>query len=222
MLADQILNFYKGLRLAVKLPDGVSFMNPYEDDGAFEVTTMFYQKFYSDNNERQIILGINPGRFGGGITGVPFTDPIQLERSCGIKNDFHKKPELSSTFIYSMIEAFGGPKKFYGKYFIGALSPLGFVKDGKNLNYYDIRELQEAVEPFIVSCIRRQLEFNIDRSKCFCLGEGENFRVLSKLNDIHKFFGEIHPLPHPRFVLQYKRKQLPEYIRRYVNAFTEE
>lgn len=30
----------------------------------------FYEKFYSDRNERILILGINPGRFGGGTTGT--------------------------------------------------------------------------------------------------------------------------------------------------------
>ncbi len=39
---------------------------------------------------RYLILGINPGRFGGGITGIPFTDPIRLQNICGIENDFQK------------------------------------------------------------------------------------------------------------------------------------
>ena len=38
---------------------------------------------------------------------------------------------------------------FYANYFIGAVCPLGFMKDGKNINYYDDKKLQQAVTPFI-------------------------------------------------------------------------
>ena len=216
--SDSVLDFYKGLKLRRRLPIGVSYMNPFTDAAAFGVTREFYQKYYNDTNPRRIILGINPGRFGGGITGVPFTDPINLELHCGIPNEFPKKPELSSTFIYMMINAYGGPDKFYGNYFITALSPLGFVKDGKNLNYYDIPELKTAVEPFVIECLKEQLSWNVERDRVWCLGEGENFRYLTGLNEKYKFFREIIPLPHPRFIMQYKRKSLQQYIDRYVGT----
>jgi len=38
----------------------------------------FYTKFYSDCKPRQLVLGINPGRFGAGATGIPFTDTRRL------------------------------------------------------------------------------------------------------------------------------------------------
>ncbi len=215
--SDKVLDFYKRMQLRIVLPKGVEVMNPFRDARSFAVTRQFYERFYNDHLQREIILGINPGRFGGGVTGIPFTDPINLELHCGIKNDFPKKPELSSTFIYQMIDAFGGPELFYGRYFISALSPLGFVKDGKNLNYYDLKDLHTTVEPFIIRCIRKQLDFGISRKRCFCLGEGENFRYLQKLNNQFNFFGEIRPLPHPRFIMQYKRKQLHAYVDRYVH-----
>jgi hypothetical protein len=218
MIADDILAFYNGLILKSKLPRGVSYMNPYQDAKAFEATTLFYRKFYNDDKPRRIVLGINPGRFGGGITGIPFTDPVNLENFCGIKNDFAKKTELSSGFIYRMIEAYGGVVSFYQDIYISALSPLGFIKEAKNLNYYDIPTLITAVEPFMIECLRRQSAFNIDTSKAFCLGEGDNFRYLVKLNERHNFFKKIVPLPHPRFIMQYKRKQLQEYIDRYISA----
>src|SRR5687768_18158258 len=44
--------------------------------------------------------------------------------------------------------AYGGCDKFYSDFFITAVSPLGFVKNGKNVNYYDDRELLYAVTPF--------------------------------------------------------------------------
>ena len=215
MLAKKILNFFSNLTIDSPLPKGVEYMNPYQDKKTFEVCTSFYRKFYSDSRKRKIILGINPGRFGAGITGVPFTDPVKLEM-LGITNSFAKKIELSANFIYTMIDGYGGPQKFYSNYYISALSPLGFVKDGKNLNYYDIRELQEAVEPFMVDCLNQQLEFGIDRRTAFCLGEGDNFKYLTKLNTRFNFFDSIEPLSHPRFIMQYKRKKIDEYVDYYL------
>lgn len=219
--AEHVLKFYKSLDLSTyKLPEGVEVLNPYLDETAFDLTQKFFTKFYSDNQSRKIIIGINPGRFGGGITGIPFTDPIRLETQCGIPNDLPKKPELSSDFIYRMIEAFGGPDKFYSKYFVSSVSPLGFTKDGKNLNYYDIRALQVAVQEFIIQSIRRQLTFNISTDVAFCLGEGQNYKFLSALNKDYRFFKKLVPLSHPRFIMQYRRKKLPEFIQEYVQALS--
>lgn len=218
--AAHVLKFYKSLDLSEhELPIGVEVLNPYQDKTAFGLTKKFFEKFYNDNQPRKIILGINPGRFGGGMTGIPFTDPIRLEKICGIENDIPKKPELSSDFIYQMIAAFGGTEKFYSKYFISSISPLGFTKEGKNLNYYDQKDLQEAIHDFVVRSIQTQLTFNVSTKIAFCLGEGQNFKFLQALNKEHSFFGEIVPLPHPRFIMQYRRKRLDEYINVYVEAF---
>ncbi len=216
-----VLKFYKSLDLSShKLPKGVEVLNPYQDNVAYDLTEKFFIKFYNDTKARTIILGINPGRFGGGMTGIPFTDPIRLEKICGIENDLPKKPELSSDFIYRMIEEFGGPEKFYSKYFISSASPLGFTKDGKNLNYYDQKDLQGAVYDFIVKSIKTQLTFGISTETAFCLGEGENYKFLEALNKEYKFFNKIIPLPHPRFIMQYRRKRLDEFINRYVQELT--
>ncbi|MCD9015405.1 uracil-DNA glycosylase family protein [Parachryseolinea silvisoli] len=213
--ADKILTFYRSLALPT-LPAGVEAMNPYQDSTAYDLSEQFYRRFYSDDKPRRIIMGINPGRFGGGLTGVPFTDPLKLEQRFGIQNDLKKKVELSADFIYTMIDAYGGPKKFYSRYYINSVCPLGFMRDGKNLNYYDIRELQDAIEPFVVDSIKRQLDFGIDRKAAYCLGEGKNFAYLEKLNGQHGFFKEIVPLSHPRFIMQYKRKHIPAYVADYL------
>ncbi|HET9054479.1 MAG TPA: uracil-DNA glycosylase family protein [Cyclobacteriaceae bacterium] len=217
--AEHVLKFYKSLDLSAhQLPEGVEVLNPYQDKTAFDLTQKFFNKFYNDSNPRKLIIGINPGRFGGGMTGIPFTDPIRLERICGIENDLPKKPELSADFMYQMIEAYGGAEKFYRSYFISSVSPLGFTKDGKNLNYYDVKELQFALQKFIVQSIRTQLTFNISSDVAFCLGEGQNYKFLQALNKEHNFFGEIIPLPHPRFIMQYRRKRLGEFVERYMKV----
>jgi hypothetical protein len=215
--AAAILHFYRNLRPHMALGDGIGIMNPYKDTYALAIVQQFYHKYYSDDQPRAFIFGINPGRHGAGVTGVPFTDPIRMAEDCGIPNDWKKQAELSSEFVYTVIDAFGGPAAFYGRYHFTALSPLGFVRDGKNLNYYDDKGLIKALEPFMLRCIRRQLETMSVESTCFCLGEGENYKYFSRINERYGFFAEIIPLPHPRWVMQYRRKQVRDYVGLYVN-----
>jgi hypothetical protein len=214
--ARAILDFYGNLRPRFTPGEGIEIMNPYMDAAAWSITQQFYLKYYNDDRPRAFIFGINPGRHGAGVTGIPFTDPIRLAEKCGIANDLQKRGELSSEFVYMVIDSFGGPAAFYGRYHFTALSPLGFVRDGKNLNYYDDKKLTKAFEPFMLRCIRRQLATMPVESTCFCLGEGENFKYFSRVNERYRFFREIIPLPHPRWVMQYRRKKIGEYVSSYI------
>ncbi len=220
MLSSKILDFIFNLQFPVELPDGIEVMNPFLDEETARIVRYFYDKYYYDNNPRYCLIGINPGRFGGGVTGVPFTDPIRLEKECGIKNHWPRKQELSSVFIYDMINAFGGAEAFYSKFYFTAISPLGFVRGGKNLNYYDDKNLVERIVPFAVECFRMQIAWGLHTSVAFCLGEGTNYKFLSKLNMTYKLFDRIVPLSHPRFIMQYKLKTKNEYINKYLQEFS--
>jgi len=215
--ASHILSFIKDLSFPFQLPHDIRVMNPFLDEGTMVVCKTFYKKYYHDNNNRHIIIGINPGRFGGGVTGIPFTDPIRLQNDCGIDNIWPKKQELSSLFIYEMINRFGGPKFFYSKFYITAVSPLGFTRHNKNLNYYDDKNLENDIKDFVADCMNRQLQFGISRDVAICLGDGKNYNFVSKLNGEYKFFEKIIPLSHPRFIMQYKLKKKEEYIANYLH-----
>lgn len=219
-LSQKILDFLFNLRFPYALPESVEVMNPFTDAETAKVVTTFYETYYNDNSPRYCIIGINPGRFGGGVTGVPFTDPIRLEKELGILNNWPKKQELSSLFVYDVIHAFGGAEKFYSTFYITAVSPLGFTAHGKNLNYYDNRQLMEIIKPFSVDCFKKQLSWGLHTSVAFCLGEGTNFKYLQKLNNEHRFFDTIVPLSHPRFIMQYRLKKKEEYINRYLEEFS--
>lgn len=181
-----------------------------------KVVKLFLDKYYHDSGERRIFLGINPGRFGAGVTGVNFTAPKQLTEECTIEHSFKKQSELSAEFIYEMINAYGGPSEFYSHFFIGSVCPLGFIKHGKNINYYDDKELLKVVEPFIIKNIERLISFQTDRSVGFAIGGEKNFKYLNALNDRFQWFDNIIPLPHPRFIMQYKRKQKQQFIDQYL------
>lgn len=216
LLAREILRFYKQIGLDFELPEHISVLDPYGSPAVWDVVKSFYGKFYADGASRIILFGINPGRFGAGVTGVPFTDPIRLERNCGVPNTFQKRGELSSEFVYEVVSAWGGSTEFFSQFFISALSPLGFVSEGKNLNYYDDKVLQEAAGPYILKMVRAQQKMFGAGDICFCLGEGTNYKYFRRMNEAHELFREIIPLPHPRWVMQYRRKRKQEYIDLYV------
>lgn len=214
-LADQLIQFYQQL-VPPRMPRGYGILHPQPDAEVMGVVNLFFKKYYDDNNPRHLILGINPGRFGAGITGINFTAPRQLKSACGISHPWKDSSELSAEFIYEVIDQYGGASKFYGDYFIGAVSPLGYVKDGKNINYYDNPQLRESVTPFILHSIQLQLKMGFDRDTCVCIGHEKNFKFLTALNEKNKFFKNIIPLPHPRFIMQYRRKQKHEFISQYL------
>ena len=208
----KVLAYYEYLDSPVGLPDGVEVMNPYSNPEVQHVLEAFYTNYYQDNKKRKLILGINPGRLGAGITGIPFTDPIRLEKDCDISNDFVKKGELSSKFVYKLIAQMGGPAHFYRHFYIGSVSPLGFLKDGKNYNYYDSLDLKRNLKPYMINSLISQISFGVETTTCFCMGQGKNFDYLNMLNHEFRLFKKIVPLPHPRWVMQYKRKELDFWI----------
>lgn len=219
MLSQKITDFLFNLKFPTSPPSGIEVLFPFADEATKQACTIFYNKFYNDNNPRYCIVGINPGRFGGGVTGIPFTDPIRLANECGIQNNWPKKQELSSVYVYEVIKAFGGLEAFYDRFFITSVSPLGFTHNGKNLNYYDDKSLTQCIKPFAVDCLNKQLDWGLHRTTAFCFGDGKNFNFLTKLNNEYRFFEKIIPLSHPRFVMQYKLKQKEVYIDRCLEAF---
>lgn len=221
-LGAKIISFLEQLDLPVRLPRGIEVMNPYRNQETVSLCKQFYTKYYNDNHSRSVILGINPGRFGAGLTGIPFTDPIRLEQVCGLSNPFSRKPELSSEFIYKMIATFGGAEEFYKQFYITSVSPLGFVKDGKNLNYYDSELLTKRIRPFMDACLEAQLYWGLKTKTAYCLGEGDNFKFITTWNEEKKFFDAVVPLPHPRFIMQYKRKQVDTYIDTYIRKLRQD
>lgn len=222
--SEKSISFFRDLDFEGELPQGIRIMNPFrENPYVLPVVTRFFSKFYNDSAKRHIIIGINPGRFGAGSTGIPFTDTKRLSEKCGLSIPGLVTHETSSAFIYEMIDAYGGVDKFYSDFYVTAVSPLGFTKQGRNrhlnYNYYDSPALTEAVSGFIKDTIKKQLDFGIYKDTCFCLGTGKNFRFLTKLNDREGYFGKIVPLEHPRFIMQYKSKQKEEFIRKYIEEF---
>jgi len=221
--ADKAIAFNQSLKYSGKLPADFQVLNPFLDNPeTMQVIQKFYHKFYNDNKQRKFIIGINPSRHGAGITGVPFTDTKRLELVCGIPMRSAYSHEVSSVFMYEMIEAFGGVKNFYKSFYINSPFPLAIVrktKEGKwlNVNYYDDRNLFDSVKSFMIASLKKHINLGLDTSKVFILGK-KNADFIHLLNEEHQLFKEVIVLEHPRYIQQYRSKEKQLYIDKYISA----
>ncbi|MDQ1858785.1 SMUG2 DNA glycosylase family protein [Chryseobacterium sp. WLY505] len=220
--ADHVITFNKNLNYTGNLPEGFDVLNPYlENPETLMVMQKFYHKYYNDSSRRKFIIGINPSRHGAGVTGVPFTDTKRLESVCGIKMESARTHEISSVFMYDMIEGYGGADLFYEDIYINSPFPLAIVRKTKNgwlnANYYDDKKLFEAVKDFMVESLKKHISLNLDTSEVFILGK-KNADFISKLNKEAKLFDKMTVLEHPRYIQQYKLKEKQLYIDKYILA----
>ncbi len=225
MFADRMKKLNRSLHLSTTLPHGIDVLNPFrESKVTLTFSDAFYDKYYNDDQKRRAIFGINPGRFGGGLTGVPFTDFKRLQTVCGIDINGASSHEPSSEFIYKMIAAMSGADAFYQQFYINSVCPLGFIihkgnNKWINYNYYDDKALFAAVKPFIVKMMKQQIALGLRTEECFCLGK-KNTEYFAAINDEFHFFDTITQLPHPRYVIQYKRKDMDVFIDEYVQKLS--
>ena len=218
---DKVIDFNRNLNFSGALPEGFQVLNPYIDNPeTMEVMKQFYHKYYSDSEQRKFIVGINPSRHGAGVTGVPFTDTKRLESICGITMDSAHTHEISSVFMYDMIQEFGGATAFYKQFYINSPFPLAIVrktKEGKwlNANYYDDSKLFEMVKDFMILTLRNHINLGLDTSEVYVLGK-KNALFIQKLNKEARLFDHLKVLEHPRYIQQYKSKEKQLYIDKYI------
>ena len=247
-LADRLLEHVLSFSLPEDLPDGIGVLDPFNGPNAEEVrriVTLFHRKYYSDERQRVGMLGINPGRLGAGSTGLSFTDTKRCESDLGIPVRGLRTHEPSSDFFYRMIRAAGGADAFYSTVYVHSICPLGFVKNGPagahtktsagspeerggpaargsiNLNYYDDKALEQAVTPFVEDWLRTLVACGMRTDVVLCIGTGKNAAYFTKLNERLGLFDRIIALEHPRYIMQYKTKELEQYIGKYVAALEE-
>jgi len=223
--AQKIITFNKQLDYHGDLPADFNVINPYLDNPeTLVVMEQFYNKYYHDNLQRKFIIGINPSRHGAGVTGVPFTDTKRLYSACGIKMQTAHTHEISSVFMYDMIEAYGGPETFYNQFYINSPFPLAIVRHTKadnwiNANYYDDKQLFEMVKPFMVESLKQHINMGLQTEEVFVLGK-KNATFLAKINQKEKLFGKMTILDHPRYIQQYKSKDKQLYIDNYIRLLS--
>jgi hypothetical protein len=223
LFVDKIINFNRNLNYSGKLPPGFKVINPYLDNPeTMVVMSKFYHKYYNDSAQRRFIIGINPGRNGAGVTGIPFTDTKRLESVCGIKMLSAHTHEISSVFVYDVVDEYGGATSFYRDFYINSPFPLAILREAKegqwlNANYYDDPQLLAMTEDFMIDSLKKHIALGLDTAEVFVLGK-KNANCLEKLNKKANLFDRLTVLEHPRYIQQYKTKQKQMYINKYMLA----
>ena len=225
--SEKVIDFYRELgKVTLEIPKSYKIINPYSGRNkkqVFELVKLFYGKYFNDNNKRRLILGSSPARRGSAITGVPFEDAQNLQKETGISIENFHVSNASSTFLNRVIDKYGGRTKFYSDFYLNFVCPLGISKinskgNSVNCNYYENKQVENKLLTFIISALKVQVEFGIDTSVCYCIGSGENFQELNKINKELKLFKKITPLEHPRFITQYHPRDEEEYLDKYLGA----
>lgn len=228
--AKAILSWYDSLRIPESieraLPEDVKVLNPYADmaPGTRRALEEFYTRYYDDRSDRRLILGINPGRLGAGLTGIPFTDTPAL-RSVNINMPDINTTETSADFVWKVIDACGGAEAFFSGWFIGGVSPLGFIRRNEkgnwvNFNYYDDPIVFAILMPFIKDQLQIQKDLAGNAGDVVILGTGKNAKAMEAINDQLNLFNSIIALEHPRFIMQYRRKRLGEFVEKFVGVMS--
>ncbi len=217
--ADQLLRFLATFPLPAALPDGVVAQSPFRELPVQDLLGQFARKYYADGPPRAAVLGINPGRLGMGRTGVAFTDPGALTEFCGIAHDLpRQRPEISTQFIYRVVAAVGGPTTFYQHFYLGSIYPLVLLRNGLNYNYYDSPALIKALWADLGLSLRQQVrDLGLRTDVAVSLGK-RNGIFLERLNDELGLFEKIMVLDHPRYLMQYRRRDLDAHVAHYVDV----
>ena len=112
---------------------GISILSDFIKN--WESIEKFNRKYYGEKLPKTVLCGINPGKNGAGKTGIPFIDFKSLSE---IMDDIDRNDtERSAQFFYDIVKEIG-VTRFYKSFYITNISWVGYLKDGKNLNYYDL------------------------------------------------------------------------------------
>lgn len=215
---DFVERFLTTVAIDVDMPPGISVLRPHDSVEVRRIVHVMCERFYRGTRPRLSIWGINPGRLGAGLTGLSFTDPWAVEHDLGIETAITGRREISAEFISNVIRSYGGPKQFYADVYLTAFCPLGFVKDETNINFYDDPTLQHRLTPQMVSWMHQQLEAGIRPDAAIVLGTGALRRFVEDHIRQHVPFTRVVYLEHPRYIMQYKRKSIDEYVGKYIDA----
>ena len=172
-----------------------------------EVADAFWSTYYPKDLPREVICGLNPGRLGAGLTGVPFTDFFSLSKWLpGIKRN---DSEASAQFFFQVVQAVG-VEAFFKRFYVTNVSAVGFLKAGKNLNYHDLP--QAALE--VVECNFHEEMRTVAPTRVIALGRHAYASVKKNVpTDV-----EVSYLAHPSWIMTYRRRETDAWVQRYIDT----
>ena len=210
--------FLSTINVGIDLPADVEVLRPYTDPEVQRVLRLVCRKYYAGGHPRVGVWGINPGRFGAGVTGLSFTDPWAVVHDLAIPTTLEGRRELSAEFISRVIAAYGGPQVFYRDVYMSALCPLGFTRHGVNINFYDDTQLAISIRPKIIEWMGAALDAGVRRDVSIVLGAGKLRSYMNRHIRTNVGISEVVYLDHPRYIMQYRRRDVDEYVELYVKT----
>ena len=202
-MTSKILSFYKELleiRSFDGLPSNWQLVNPYlQHWDRFE---FFIKKYYDNGEPRDLIIALNPGRYGCNKTGIALTDENVLFTKLGFPHKSHK-PEVegTATKIYSIIEELHPNfETFFSKFFMTNIFPFGVVAYGKNVLFNKIIQIP-SIKKYSKDFVSKSIEiFNPNR--IICIGRGSEKFMLKNFPDLDRIY-----LHHPAYTFPEKEKE---------------
>lgn len=161
----------------------------------------FHEKYVQPNSPKIVMCGINPGRRGAGITGIPFIDTNSLSKM--LPDISNPKSEKSAKFFFSIIEEFG-INEFYRNVHVTNMSWFGFYKldKGTNINY---NSLPTEIQNVLIDKFVEEIDF-INPVVIIPIGDIVNWELLYNLKVKNRLNEEIgQRLYHPAYRLVDRR-----------------
>lgn len=154
-----------------------------------------------------MICGINPGRYGAGETGIPFLDSKSLyDMGFDVKSN---GSERSAEFFYEVVKEFG-MEDFFKTFYVTNIASVGFTKNNKNLNYY---ELPVQALKAVLSNFSEELNA-VNPTKVIALSVAAQNTLKNQI----KFKSNcISRLPHPSWIMTYRHKDKEKWINKYLD-----
>ena len=150
------------LRSLIDNPD-IEIIEKDEDEDALKNQILFDEKYYHEGFPKIVLCGINPGRKGAGVTGVPFVDMATLaERLSDNKISFNGSGKEQSAQYFNEIvnhEEFGA-KKFYKHFYVTNFSWVGFIEKINNptkIINHNYHELNPEAQQYINDAFKREM-----------------------------------------------------------------
>ncbi|HZL11862.1 MAG TPA: uracil-DNA glycosylase family protein [Prolixibacteraceae bacterium] len=171
----------------------------------------FHKKYVQPNSPKIVMCGINPGRRGAGITGIPFIDTNSLSKM--LPDISNPKTEKSAKFFFSIIEEFG-INGFYRNVHVTNMSWFGFYEldKGTNINY---NSLPTEIQNDLIDKFVEEMDF-INPNVIIPIGDIVNWELLYNLKVKNRLNAEIGPrLYHPAYRLV-DRKTYIETLTKYL------
>ncbi len=177
------------------------------------IAEQFWQQYVPEPLPQTVIVGLNPGRLGAGLTGIPLLDFRSLANLLPDTQLPRNETEPSANFFHRVVQNIGA-EKFYREFYVSNVSAVGYVRDNKNCNYPDLPDAAQRIieqrfldemavlAPKRIIALGREVEATVQR-----LFSGGSVT--------------ISHLPHPSWIMTYRLREAQSWVRRYTQMLTQ-